>query len=194
MQIDSTLNWLARLFYRGRTKRNGVTLIMSASKIRLQSPIFFLARAHRNPRSAVVVLGSSDTGGGSYANESYLNDIALGADVYTLDTNEAIRAVFPPNIRTASFSDRTGYLNRDGGWANAGQGLTMLLSKVTALNGKIFPGKDVTKIVRRNGKTTGVECRDGTTFDATLVVIATGSWTPSAFPGLNLGHMCLATG
>ncbi|ESK93652.1 fructosyl amino acid oxidasesarcosine [Moniliophthora roreri MCA 2997] len=35
---------------------------------------------------------------------------------------------------------------------------------------------------------------DGSVFEADLVVIATGSWTPSAFPDLGLGEKCLATG
>lgn len=193
MLIGSTLNWRARLFCCGKTKRNGVTLIMSTSSFGC-SPSFFPASAHRSPRSGVVVLGASDTEGRTYTDESYVNDVALGADVYTLDTNEAIHAVFPPGVRIASSINRTGYFNREGGWANAGQGLSILLSKVAALNGKIFPGKDVTKIILHDGKTTGVECKDGTTFDAALVVIATGSWTPSAFPNLNLRNMCLATG
>ena len=70
----------------------------------------------------------------------------------------------------------------------------MLLSKVVALKGKVLPGKSVHKILRQNGKTTGVQCIDDSVFDARLVIIATGSWTASAFPELDLAHMCLATG
>ncbi|KAF8806532.1 FAD dependent oxidoreductase [Phlegmacium glaucopus] len=143
--------------------------------------------------SGVLVLASSDSGE-KYVSESYRNDVALGAVLERLQDGGQVRSVFPPDIRTGTFSDRGGYLNRDGGWANAGQGLSILLSEVIALKGKVLPGKGVHRILRQNGKTIGVQCTDGSIFDAGLVIIATGSWTPSAFPELDLAHMCLATG
>lgn len=161
---------LVRQFLRGKTRKNGVTLIMS-----------------------VLVLGSSDSGE-TYVNESYSNDVALGANLERLQNGDQVCSVFPPDVRTATFSQRRGYLNRDGGWANAGKGLSMLLSEVIALKGKVLPGKSVHRILRQDSKTIGVQCTDGSVFNAGLVIIATGSWTPSAFPVLGLAHMCLATG
>ena len=111
-----------------------------------------------------------------------------------LENGDQIRSVFPSDVRTATFSECSGYLNRDGGWANAGQGLSMLLNEVIALKGKVLPGKSVQRILRRDGKAIGIQCADGSIFDAGLIIIATGSWTPSAFPELDLAHMCLATG
>jgi len=111
-----------------------------------------------------------------------------------LENGDQVRSIFPTDVRTATFSERGGYLNCDGGWANAGQGLSILLSEVIALKGKVLPGKSVYQILRQDGKTIGVQCTDGSIFDAGLVIIATGSWTPSAFPELDLAHMCLATG
>lgn len=70
----------------------------------------------------------------------------------------------------------------------------MLISKVTALGAKIVPAKRVKHLLQQDGKTTGVECADGSTYDASLVVLAVGSWTPSSFPILDLGSRCLATG
>lgn len=153
-----------------------------------------MSKSSQLPRSGVLVLGSSDAEETSYVSESYRNDVALGAVLERLQNDDQIRSVFPPDIRTATFSDRKGYLNRDGGWANAGQGLSMLLSTVIALKGKVLPGKSVRKILRQNGKTTGVQCTDDSVFDAGLVIIATGAWTASIFPELDLAHMCLATG
>jgi glycine/D-amino acid oxidase-like deaminating enzyme len=69
-----------------------------------------------------------------------------------------------------------------------------MISKVVALGGKVIVSKHVKKIMRRNRRTTGVECSDGSSYDASLLVVATGSWTHSAFPELNLGSRCLATG
>lgn len=146
-------------------------------------------------RSGVLVLGSSSTfTDGTYTDESYKNDIALGASVKVLENGDAIRSAFPSQVPTAAFEDCAGYLNHDGGWANAGQGLSKLIDQVKALGGKFVTSKKVTKILREKGKTTGVQCSDETTFTASLVVIASGSWTPSAFPELDLGRVCLATG
>lgn len=143
--------------------------------------------------SGVLVLGAP-TAGKTYVDQSYANDVALGAVVQRLDNVDAIRSVFPVQTHTASFSGRTGFLSRDGGWANAGQGLSILLSKVVALGGKILPGKAVKNLIRKEGRTAGVLCEDDDAFEAMTVILATGSWTPSAFPELNLGCACLATG
>ncbi|TFK44882.1 FAD dependent oxidoreductase [Crucibulum laeve] len=144
--------------------------------------------------SGVVVLGLSGSGSASYADDSYVNDIALGANVQQLVNGDAIRSVFPAHAVTSSFQQYSGYLNRDGGWANASKGLSLMISKVRALNGKICPEKQVKTIIQQGGKATGVECTDGDVFSAALVILATGSWTPSAFPDLDLGNKCLATG
>ena len=141
------------------------------------------------------MLGSSKSGQRqTYADKSYKNDVALGAIVEPLNDSNAIRAVFPFHTPTAPFTGCTGYLNRSSGWADAGQGMTMLLNEVKALNGKVLPGMNVNRILRKDGQTSGVQCSDGTVFDAALVVLAAGSWTPSAFPELDLGQICLATG
>lgn len=138
-------------------------------------------------------MGSSESGG-TYTDESYKNDVALGVMVELLNDSNAIRAAFPFKTATAAFTGCSGYLNRSGGWANAGQGMSVLLYEVKALNGKVLSGMNVIKILRKDGKTTGVQCSDGTVFNAALVILAAGSWTPSAFPELDLGRICLATG
>ncbi|KAI0918968.1 hypothetical protein AcW1_003527 [Taiwanofungus camphoratus] len=141
--------------------------------------------------SGVFVLLS---GGGTYANESYSNDTELGARVESLKDAEAIRAIFPPGVETTSFESSTGYLNRDGGWANSSQGISLILSKVASMGGRVVPGKHVVNLVQQDGKTTSVECVDGTTYNADLIVLSAGSWTASTFPSFNLGDKCLATG
>ena len=118
----------------------------------------------------------------------------MGATVEPLIDSNAIRAIFPFHTPTAPFAGCAGYLNRNGGWADAGQGMSVLLDEVKALNGKVLPGMNVSRILRKGGQTSGVQCSDGTVFDAALVVLAAGSWTPSAFPELDLGRICLATG
>lgn len=144
-------------------------------------------------RCGVLVLGSPESGG-TYVDESYKNDVALGTKVKLLNDGNAIRSTFPSHTPTADFAGCAGYLNRSSGWADAGQGTSMLLDEVKALNGKVLPGMNVTRILREGGQTTGVECSDGTVFDAALVILAAGSWTPSTFPELDLSRICLATG
>ena len=62
--------------------------------------------------------------------------------------------------------------------------------------GEIIPGKQAKSLIREDDDTTTceVECTDGTTFTADVVVITTGSWTPSAFAELDLEGECTATG
>ena len=146
----------------------------------------------------MLVLGASATGGASsYADEAYENDRALGASIQEFADGAALRAAFPAPVPIAPFEGSTGYLNRDGGWANAGQGLALLIDEVQALGGAIIPGKNVRKIIRapESGQSTSVQCDDDTMFNAALIVLATGSWTPYAFRDqLDLERMCLATG
>ncbi|KAH9921920.1 FAD dependent oxidoreductase [Amylocystis lapponica] len=134
------------------------------------------------------------TGGGAYADGAYISDKAIGARVESLPDAAAIRSVFPPGVPLAPFADSSGYLNRDGGWANASQGVAILISKVAALGGRVIPGKPVAKLLKTNGTTTGVACADGTAYPADLVVLSAGSWTASSFPALKLGDKCLSTG
>ncbi|KAF6760237.1 FAD dependent oxidoreductase [Ephemerocybe angulata] len=148
----------------------------------------------------IIVLNSPGSSSGiptevaeSYGHGSYANDLALGARVSLLETGAALRSVFPPSLQAGSFQGKSGYLNKDGGWADAGKGLKKLIDRVLQLGAKIETGKDVKELIRGDGRQTkGVKCADGSTYEADLVVIAMGSWTPSAFSDLN--GSCLATG
>ncbi|KAG6841377.1 hypothetical protein C0991_011717 [Blastosporella zonata] len=144
--------------------------------------------------SGVIVLGLSENE--SYADMAYQNDVALGAKVTHLSDAEAIRASFISKVPTAAFEGHTGYLNMEGGWADAGQGIAIMIERVISLGGKVLPGKRVNRISQNNGgKTNGVECEDGTFYEAATVVIATGSWTTSTFPNVAAKHSTgLSTG
>ncbi|KAI0057880.1 FAD dependent oxidoreductase [Artomyces pyxidatus] len=141
--------------------------------------------------SGVLVLGSKTA---PYASEAYLNDVALGARITDLENDNAIRAVFPPEIKTGTFENTAGYLNMDGGWAFAAQGVSKMTAQVVAMGGHLLAGKHVTGLLRENGKTVGVKLHDGATIAADLVIIATGSWTASTFHDVDLSEKCLSTG
>ncbi|KAJ6595594.1 FAD dependent oxidoreductase [Mycena vulgaris] len=141
----------------------------------------------------VLVLGSPDSEV-DYKHKSYLNDLEMGQRVVSLEDEAAIRQVFPPEVQIGSLSNHTGYLNRDSGWVNAGQSISILMTKVLALNGKIIGGKNASELIQQGQTTTGVRCTDGTVFEAELVVLATGSWTGSAFPDVTTEKLFQATG
>ncbi|KAF9451499.1 FAD dependent oxidoreductase [Macrolepiota fuliginosa MF-IS2] len=136
----------------------------------------------------------------TYTDQSFLNDLEIGCNLVPLPDPASIRLALPPDVCTGTFGDdgasrpMKGYINRDCGWADAGQGIRILLSEVNRLGAKIHSGKPVSSIRQENGIATGISCLDGSVYDADLVIIAAGSWTPSAFPDLNLEGKGLATG
>ena len=130
----------------------------------------------------------------SYTDQAFENDKAVGAAVEALLNPIHIRSVFPATANVSLADNARGFLNRDGGWAFASQGVERMMAKVTSLGGKIIPGKAVVELLKTDGKATGVRCADGSVLEADLVVLAAGSWTASAFPGLGLDGQCLATG
>ncbi|EIN06698.1 FAD dependent oxidoreductase [Punctularia strigosozonata HHB-11173 SS5] len=136
----------------------------------------------------------------SYTDDAYHNDIASGARIETLENVTAMRALFPPDVRFAAdagpdtIRHLNGYINRDGGWAKATQGVAMMAEKVRGMGGKILHGKGVASLVKEASRTVGVKCQDGEVIPAALVVLAAGSWTASTFPELDLDTRCLATG
>lgn len=143
-------------------------------------------------RCGVFVLQAE--GNEVYTDQAYHNDIALGAKIRDLKNTQDIQSIFPPGVKTASFEGRTGYLNLEGGWAYASQSMLLLMIKVANIGAKIHPARAVTELVKENGRTKGVRCADGSEYEADLVVLASGSWTPSTFSSLPLYDKCLATG
>ena len=133
-------------------------------------------------------------GADDYTNMAYENDVALGARVEPITSPEAFHALFPDSADVAVLGEARGFINRDGGWAWASQGVRRAMDHVLAMGGKIVPGKAVVELMREGRKATGARCKDGSTFIADLVVLAPGSWTASSFPDLGLNRQCLATG
>ncbi|KAI6168676.1 FAD dependent oxidoreductase [Pisolithus thermaeus] len=149
--------------------------------------------------------------GGAYADKSYENDVAEGARVSLLPDAERIRSVFPASLRVSEhehplqsrrllgdFVDYSGYVNFDGGWAEATRAVRILLDIVIARGAKVESGKEVLALLNssadKSGYTCGAMCVDGSTYPANRVILATGSWTAPSFPGLALDQRCLASG
>lgn len=97
-----------------------------------------------------------------------------------------------PGGTTSSGGDELrGYLNLDGGWAEAARGLDAMLANVQKLGARVEGGKEVTGLLKdEKGKTCGVQCTDGSSFPADIVVLAAGAWAPAlaeraGVPGMN---------
>lgn len=151
----------------------------------------------------------SDSDAARYAGLAYANDQVIGARLHTLDSELAASSsrissqLFAPetNVNPAIHAKGTrNYVNLDGGWANAQQGVEMLSKEVIRLGGRLIVGKRAKNLIRdEQGKTTGVRCEDAVsgaeeTLRGDVVVLALGAWTNSTLPELNLTGSCLATG
>ena len=134
--------------------------------------------------------------GADYTKASYINDLALGIRVVNLEDVEKRKDVFPAGVQlgTTFARDCFAYLNRDSGWVYAEGGTRRALENVRALGGTVIGGRAVKELVKENGETVGVRCADDSVYSAELVVLATGSWTPSTFPESVPQSQCLATG
>jgi len=146
-------------------------------------------------RTGVLIMGERRAG---YTKASYANDLSLGVRLTNLEDEKKRKAVFAVGVElgTAFTRDCFAYLNRDGGWVHAEGGTQRALENVRALGGTVIGGKTVKGLVKENGagRTTGVQCTDDSVYSAELVVLATGSWTPSTFPESIPQSQCLATG
>ena len=201
-----TRNLLGTLSENGRRPTNGATRTKSNCRFFPVAPsqpifaggIFLFLLSLISPlvclRCGVLLLGLTDEQ--FYASKAYNNDVALGVRTVKFDFADSMRTVFPDNLETGpSFEGTGGYLNLDSGWAFATRGIQMLMARVIALGGKVMGGKVVTGLVRdEDGRTSGVILADGSSIDASLVVIASGSWTPSTFRDLDLDKKCISTG
>jgi sarcosine oxidase/L-pipecolate oxidase len=122
-----------------------------------------------------------------YVSKAYVNDVALGVRTVKFSSGDAMRTVFPDNVKTGpTIEGASGYLSLDSGWAFATRGIKMMMSRVIALGGKVMGDKAVTGLIRQDGRTSGVTLADGSSISASLVVIASGSWTASTFRDIDL--------
>ena len=119
------------------------------------------------------------------------------------DSAEAIpRTTFPQGVRTgpafepqAEGAAAIAYFSLDAGWATAARAVEMLMARVIASGGNVLGGKTVMGLIREgDGGTCGVTLADGSSIRASLVVIASGSWSASTFRELALSEKCISIG
>lgn len=130
----------------------------------------------------------------AYSNDAYENDVASGARIQKVAGRQDIRGILPGRGTAEAVSggnELEGYLNFDGGWAEAARGLDAMLANVLKLGARVEGGKEVTGLLKdEKRKTCGVQCADGSSFPADIVVLAAGAWAPAlaeraSVPGLD---------
>ncbi|KAF8270485.1 FAD dependent oxidoreductase [Lactarius quietus] len=144
----------------------------------------------------VLVLGSAFDSA-LYSSKAYAFDDSASTRTVQFSSGSAMRAaLFRADVETGAAFDRApGYVNFDSGWAHAARGVEKLTARVIALGGRVVCGTAVTGLVREEGQTTtGVRLADGSSLPASMVVLASGSWTASTFRELDLREKCLSTG
>ncbi|KIY68064.1 FAD dependent oxidoreductase [Cylindrobasidium torrendii FP15055 ss-10] len=146
--------------------------------------------------SGVLVISPSSQA--AYIDAAYETDKSLGLRLEKLPTGSDVHTNLSSTLQgkafASSFTDVQGYLNKDGGWAHAANGVAGLTEQVRKLGGKVLPGKTVRHLLKEQGKTSGVECDDGSKYHAVYTVICTGAWTGSLFPELHSSGVFEATG
>lgn len=168
--------------------------------------------------SGVLVCGGPV--GTPYSRAAEQNDIAAGGRVTLLPTADDIQSVFPAGIRLGEIAEaedqgRRGiaaknscYLNADGGWVEATTAIKALLRRVRAYEGRgvnILAGCRVTGLeIGPDGSAAGVRVARNEErgqgqeqiLTADVVVLATGAWSSSLFPGdsFGLSKLMKATG
>jgi sarcosine oxidase / L-pipecolate oxidase len=132
----------------------------------------------------------------SYTYAAYENDKALGSQITGLLNASSITDHFPKGVRLG-LPKAAGYLNMEGGWADASEGIRRAMDIVRAGNGEILEGRQVSHLnFGSTGQAGGVTLVSGEVIDADVTVIATGSWTGSLLSDVALGldDRILATG
>lgn len=127
----------------------------------------------------------------SYPKEAHENDVAAGAHITEVRSSNDLKKVFPDDIATgfdfpSSEPELSGYLNHEGGWAESGRALEMLLERVCVAGAQVLAGKEVSEVMREGAASdsqaplciTGVKCTDGSEYHAPTVIVAAGAWTP----------------
>jgi len=142
----------------------------------------------------VVLLGDASATG-VYGDAAFQNCQELGCRVEPLKDSSAVSSVFPSGVSTGHIKATNVYINREGGWAAASEAMEVLAENVRELGGSIINDAKV-KTLHKDGsdKVDGVVLLSGKIMLADLVVVATGSWTPSLLPEYGAPQRMLATG
>lgn len=145
-------------------------------------------------RSGFVAIGSSE-----YGRLAHANEIAAGASIPpNIEAGTSLASYFPSGVAIgSSITESQGYFNPVGGWADAEMGIQALLDKVRSMGSVVRSSANVIRLKFNTTllvssppsptNVTGVYLDSGEIVAADVIIIATGSWTPSLFPDPSFG-------
>lgn len=128
-------------------------------------------------QSHIVLMAPTNS---DFRDKSMANLQRLGLETVSIDSPHDLRKKYPAFDGT--FDGIKGYSHVNGGWVNAEGTVRSTVSEILRLGkAQFITGADGTMVeLVTDGKTvTGVRTRSGKVHTADLVVMATGSWTPS---------------
>ena len=78
-----------------------------------------------------------------------------------------------------------GYFNPRAGWVESGKALARLAGDASAAGVRLAPQAAFERLLERDSRGAGVVTTDGARWNADVVVVAAGAWTPSLLPELS---------
>jgi glycine/D-amino acid oxidase-like deaminating enzyme len=128
----------------------------------------------------VLMLSHTPMSPGGYEYESYLLLRKRGHAPERL-TDDAISQRFPA-WRPGAFVD--GFFHAQGGYTESGRVVAALVRLAQAKGVMLYPDQKVEALIEEGTQIKGVRTRDGNTFSAEQVVVASGAWTGLFVPDL----------
>lgn len=128
-------------------------------------------------QSHIVLMAPNDS---DFRDKSMANLHKLGLETSLIDSPQDIRRKY--KAFDGIFTGIKGYSHENGGWVNAEGSIRSTVAEILRLGkAQFITGVDGTMVeLVTDGKTvTGVRTKSGKVHSADLVVMATGSWTPS---------------
>lgn len=117
---------------------------------------------------------------GGYEYESYQLMQRRGHRPERLDSKQIAERF--PAWKAGAYVD--GYFHAKGGYAESGRVVEILIQQAQEVGVTLYPDKTVAEIVVENQQVSGVKTLEGQFFNAGLVLVAAGAWTPVILPEL----------
>jgi glycine/D-amino acid oxidase-like deaminating enzyme len=110
--------------------------------------------------------------------KTYANVKALGVKNKVINSAADLHSIYPdspvlPQVNPDNFS----YVNQEGGWAESGKVVKLMIQWCIDLGAKVIPGQKAKEFIERNGQIVGVKTEEGKSFESDVVVLAAGAWT-----------------
>lgn len=131
--------------------------------------------------TGVAMLARQPMAPGGYEYDSY--QLLLQRDHRPERLNSQTIAERFPAWKAGVFVD--GFYHSKGGFAESGLVVEALIQRANEAGVTLYAGQTVAEIVTAQDKVSGVKTREGQVFNAGLVLVAAGAWTPVILPELN---------